>query len=151
MMSVVTVRSLRLVPDDRGYLMEILRADDPEFAAFGQVYVTTVYPGIVKGWHYHKLQTDLLTVVAGNAKIVLFDDRADSPTRGEVREFWVGYLNPVLIRVPPRVLHGFMACGGQPAMLLNIPDLPYNRLNPDECRVKPDDPAIPYDWRVKNG
>ena len=150
MISGVVVKKLRLIPDGRGYLMEILRADDSVFSNFGQVYITTVYPGIIKGWHYHKIQTDMLTVVSGMAKIALYDDRPDSPTYDEVNEFFVGPLNPQLIVVPPGVLHGFVAVGLQMATLLNCPTHPYNYENPDEHRVPPHG-VVPYTWETENG
>src|SRR3989304_1190762 len=78
------------VPGARGYLMEILRSDWPEFAKFGQVYVTVAYPGVVKGWHYHKVQTDNFIVVKGTAKVVCYDNRPGSRTKGEVDEYFPG-------------------------------------------------------------
>ena len=69
----VIVKKLRVIPDERGYLMEMLRADDEFFQKFGQVYLTVAYPGVVKGWHYHKKQTDHFVGVSGMMKVVLFD------------------------------------------------------------------------------
>ena len=87
--------------------MEILRCDDEVFKEFGQVYITTAYPGVVKGWHYHKLQTDHLAVVRGMAMVALYDQRKDSPTFGHINEFYIGVHKPMLIQIPPGVLHGF--------------------------------------------
>jgi len=86
----VAVKSLKVVPDERGRLMEILRCDEEIFTKFGQVYMTTTYPGVVKAWHYHEKQDDFITCVKGMLKLVLFDDRPDSPTRGEINEFFIG-------------------------------------------------------------
>lgn len=147
----VETKSLRLIPDERGWLMEILRSDEPFFRQFGQVYVTTCYPGVVKAWHYHKIQADYITVVRGMAKIVLFDGREDSPTHGEVNEFFVGEKNPLLIKVPPLVWHGFKAVGGTETMLLNCPTEPYNYQTPDEYREDPFSDRVPYDWGLKHG
>ncbi len=72
----VTVKPLRVIPDERGYLFEMLRSDDPLFQKFGQTYVTAIYPGAIKAWHYHKKQTDHFVCVHGMAKVVLYDDRA---------------------------------------------------------------------------
>ncbi|MEK6655022.1 MAG: dTDP-4-dehydrorhamnose 3,5-epimerase family protein, partial [Thermodesulfobacteriota bacterium] len=84
MINGVMVKKLRVISDERGRLMEILRADDEVFHGFGQVYMTTAYPGVVKGWHYHKRQFDNMAVVRGMMKIVLYDGREASPTFGEI-------------------------------------------------------------------
>ena len=80
----VMIKKLKVIADERGRLMEILRADDEMFTGFGQVYMTTAYPGVVKGWHYHKRQSDNMAVVRGMMKIVLYDGREGSKTSGEV-------------------------------------------------------------------
>jgi dTDP-4-dehydrorhamnose 3,5-epimerase len=80
----VNIKPLKRIADERGYLQEVMRNDDPQFKAFGQVYLTTTYPGVVKGWHYHKKQSDNMVVVQGMMKIVLFDPRDKSKTKGEV-------------------------------------------------------------------
>jgi dTDP-4-dehydrorhamnose 3,5-epimerase len=140
-----------VVPDERGFLMEIFRCDDPEFEAFGQVYMSVVYPGVVKGWHYHEEQTDHFCVVRGMAKVVLFDRREGSPTRGEVNEFFLGDRNPAILTIPKLVLHGMKGIGEEAAYLVNVPDRPYRRESPDEKRVPPGDPGIPYDWSRRDG
>jgi dTDP-4-dehydrorhamnose 3,5-epimerase len=145
----VVVKKLRLIPDERGRLMEILRSDDELFIKFGQVYMTTAYPGVVKGWHYHKKQVDNMTVVRGMMKIVLYDSREDSPTFREVNEFFIGEHNPLLIKIPPSVMHGFKCISEQEAIAVNCPTEVYNYDNPDEFRVDPHDNDIPYDWSLK--
>lgn len=147
----VRIKELRALPDERGFLMEILRSDDEIFERFGQVYMTVAYPGVVKGWHYHKVQTDFFTVVKGMMKIVLYDARPDSPTGGEVNEFFMGELNPLLITIPPGVLHGMKAIGTEPGYVVNCPTEPYNHQEPDEYRVDPHDNDIPYDWARRDG
>jgi len=107
----VVIKPLKVIPDERGWLMEILRNDDPIFTQFGQVYMTTAYPGVVKGWHYHKKQTDNFTCVHGMMKVALYDKREGSPTYGALMEIFVGEKNPVLISVPPGVYHGFKGIG----------------------------------------
>lgn len=147
----VRTKPLRVIPDERGRLMEILRNDDDSFENFGQVYMTTAYPGVVKGWHYHKIQSDNMAVVRGMMKIVLFDGREDSPTYGEVNEFFAGDHNPVLIHIPPYVYHGFKCVSTEEAIVINIPTEVYNYEDPDEFRVHPHDNDIPYDWNRKDG
>lgn len=147
----VRMKRLRVLPDERGYLMEMLRVDDELFEKFGQVYVSVAYPGAVKGWHYHKVQTDCFTIVKGMMKVVLYDGRPDSPTHGEINEFFMGEKNPLLITIPPGVLHGMKAIGTEPGMLVNCPTEPYDYANPDEYRVDPHAGEVPYNWTRKDG
>ena len=147
----VETKKLKLIPDERGFLMELLRSDEPLFQKFGQVYVSVAYPGVVKGWHFHKVQTDFIAVVKGMAKLVLFDRRNGSPTAGTVSEFFIGELNPTLVKIPPLVLHGMKGIGQEPAYFINCPTEVYHYEKPDEYRVDPYDPQIPYDWRLKEG
>ena len=146
----VKVKKLRLIPDERGFLMEMLRSDWPEFDKFGQAYITACYPGVIKAWHYHRKQWDHFVCVGGMAKVVLYDPRPDSPTKGKINEFHIGYLNPVLLKIPPLVYHGFTAEGKDTALIVNFPTELYNYEEPDEYRLPFDDPSIPYSWQVKN-
>jgi len=147
----VKVQKLRLIPDERGWLMEMMRRDWEVFDKFGQAYVTTCYPGVVKAWHYHKLQTDHFTCVQGIAKLALYDGREDSPTRGMINEFYIGTLNPILVKIPSLVYHGFTAVGNEIAMIVNFPTELYNYEETDEYRLPHDDPSIPYKREVKMG
>jgi len=147
----VKTKSLRVIPDERGYLMEMLRCDDEIFVKFGQVYLTIAYPGVVKGWHYHKRQDDIFFVVKGMIKLVLYDQREDSSTSGLINEFFIGERNPMLVTIPAGVVHGFKGIGIEPAYLINLPTEPYDYNSPDEFRIPPHDPAIPYDWTLKEG
>ena len=142
----VKVTPLRAVPDERGRLMEMFRSDEPDFEKFGQVYATTAYPGVVKAWHYHKKQTDNFICVQGMMKVVLYDPREGSPTQGQVNEFFMGVWNPVRLRIPAGVFHGFKCISTAEAMILNVPTEPYNRQSPDEYRLPAHTPEIPYDW-----
>lgn len=85
----VVVKQLKTLTDDRGFLMEMLRADEPIFEQFGQVYVTGCRRGVVKGWHYHKKQTDHFVCLLGRALVVLYDPRDGSPTKGVVKEYYL--------------------------------------------------------------
>ena len=147
----VRVKPLKVVPDERGWLMEILRSDDEGvFSTFGQAYVSATYPGVVKAWHFHERQTDNFACVAGMIKLVLFDRRKGSPTEGAVNEFFLGVHNPQLVQVPKLVHHGWKCIGLEPSLVINIPDHPYNRAQPDEHRLEPHG-SLPYDWSRKDG
>ena len=147
----VKTKALRVIPDERGRLMEILRADDELFVKFGQVYITTTYPQVVKAWHYHKAQTDSIAVVQGMIKLVLYDSRDDSPTRGEMNEFFIGVHNPLLVQVPNKVYHGWKCISEEEAIIMNIPTEVYVYQAPDEHRLPPHGKEIPYDWSRKDG
>lgn len=147
----VAIKNLRVIPDERGFVMEMLRSDDEIFQKFGQVYLSVAYPGVVKGWHYHKRQTDNFVVVKGMLKVVLYDQRKDSPTYGMINEFFMGERNPILLVIPPFVAHGVKAIGTEPGYLINCPTELYNYEQPDEYRIPPHSGEIPYDWSRKDG
>ena len=147
----VKTKALRVIPDERGWLMEILRADDAEFfTKFGQTYISATYPGVVKAWHYHHEQVDHFACVAGMVKLVLVDTRPDSPTNGAVNEFFIGTQNPMLVQVPKLVYHGWKCISTEPAIVVNVPTEAYNYAEPDEYRLAPHD-TLPYDWTRKDG
>ena len=145
------IQRLRVIPDERGRLMEIMRCDDAFFDGFGQVYLSTIYPGVVKAWHYHAIQVDRFTCVRGMVKAVLYDDRENSPTRGCLNEICLGEHNPCLVVIPAGVYHGWKCISDYEAYVINVPSEPYNRTDPDEYRVDPHGGTIPYDWSRKDG
>ena len=142
----VKIKKLKVVPDERGRLMEILRNDDEIFEKFGQVYMTTAFPGVVKAWHYHKVQTDNFTCIKGSMRLGLYDAREASPTYGEVGDYTLGPEEPTLVQIPPGVYHGFKCVGEAEAIVINTPTEPYNREKPDEYRVDAISNDIPFDW-----
>ncbi|MBI2303413.1 MAG: dTDP-4-dehydrorhamnose 3,5-epimerase family protein [Chloroflexi bacterium] len=146
----VQIKHLTRHADERGYLMELVRRDDAIFETFGQCYIAMNYPGVVRAWHYHKLQDDIFAAVKGMVKVVLYDPREDSPTRGQVEEYFLGENNPILLKIPVLVIHGYKTIGLEPSLLLNFPTRPYNPAQPDEYRLPWDSPDIPYDWALKN-
>lgn len=149
MIAGVKTKELRVAPDERGRMMDILRRDEELFVAFGQVYLTTVYPGSVKAWHCHRRQIDNFACLRGMIKLVLFDSREGSPTRGEVNEFFIGDEQHLLVQIPPGIYHGFKGVGTVEALVLNVPTEPYDRQQPDEHRLASDSDAIPYQWEIK--
>jgi dTDP-4-dehydrorhamnose 3,5-epimerase len=147
----VATKVLKPIVDERGFLMEMLRMDDELFKGFGQAYVTAVNEGVVKAWHYHNEQTDHFVCLVGHIKLVLHDCRENSLTYGLVNEFFIGERNPLLVQIPPKVLHGFKGISAPHALVLNLPDKPYNYDQPDEYRVDPHSLDVPYDWTRKDG
>lgn len=145
----VETKKLKLIPDERGRLMELLRRDEPIFDEFGQLYMTTAYPGVIKAWHYHKKQKDMFICIKGAIKLVLYDSRKGSPTKGEVNQFFIGENNPMLVKIPKDVFHGFKAIGTEEAVIINIPTNTYNPKDPDEFRLPFNSREIPYSWDIQ--
>jgi len=146
------LKDLVVHKDERGRLFEILRSDDEIFNEFGQVYLTVCRPGWVKGWHYHKKQTDFFCVIRGKSKIVLFDRRPDSKTHMEVEEHIMTADKPQLLVIPSEVVHGFENIGDKDCWIINVPNKTYNREDPDEFRIPLGSDEVPYEpWKDKKG
>lgn len=144
----VVISSRRIIPDDRGKVMHFLKATDPEFKAFGEVYFSVVYPGVVKGWHLHHRMVINYAVPVGMIKLVLYDDRPHSPTRGKIQEIYQGQDNYQLVQVPVGVWNGFKGLGVAPAVVANCATIPHD---PEEIeRLDPHGGKIPYDWALKD-
>lgn len=148
MINGVGVFPLRQIPDERGKIMHMLRRDDSHFEEFGEIYFSVVYPGVVKGWHLHKIMTLNYAVVFGMIKLVLFDAREGSPTRNELQEIFVGESNYVLVRIPPGVWNGFKGIGTAPAIVANCATHPH--VTDEIVRMDPFENSIPYDWALKH-
>jgi dTDP-4-dehydrorhamnose 3,5-epimerase len=143
----VTIKPLRKIPDERGSIMHMLRNDDPEFEKFGEIYFSTVYPGAIKGWHLHKTMTLNYAVVKGNIKLVLFDQRENSPTKGEIQEIFLGDKNYCLVKIPAGIVNGFKGIGQEEAIIANCATEPHTA---DEIiRIDPFTKEIPYNWNIK--
>jgi len=144
----VVIKPLRKIADERGTIMHMLRADSPEFEKFGEIYFSTVYPGAIKGWHIHKEMILNYAALRGMIKLVLYDDRKDSPTKGEVQEIFLGSENYALVKIPPLVWNGFKGMGTETAIVANLASVPHS---PGEIdRLDPFSKKIPYDWALKH-
>ena len=140
----VKITPLQIIPDERGMILKMLRNDDPIFNGFGEIYFSTVYPGVVKGWHIHEKMTLNYAVIEGMIKLVLYDERDGSSTKGEVQEIFLGRENYSLVTIPPMIWNGFKCIGAEPAIVANCSDIPHD---PDEIsRIDPHDNTIPYSW-----
>ena len=144
----VEIKKLRSIPDERGTIYHMLRNDDEIFEEFGEIYFSNVYPNVVKAWHYHEKMILNYSVIYGMIKMVLFDDRTDSPTYGNLMEIFIGEENRLLVKVPKKVWNGFKGIGGKKAIVANCASIPHD---PDEIKRKPYDTLdIPYNWELKN-
>jgi dTDP-4-dehydrorhamnose 3,5-epimerase len=143
------VTPLRRIPDERGAVFHMLRADAAHFEAFGEIYFSMVYPGAIKAWHIHRRMTLNYAVPQGMVKLVCYDDREGSPTRGNVVEIHTGELDYQLVTIPPHVWNGFKGEGTVPALVANCATTPHD---PDEIeRMDPFTETIPYDWALRHG
>ena len=144
----LNITPLARIPDERGAVLHMLREDSPTFERFGEIYFSTVYPGVVKGWHLHREMTLNYAVPIGMIKLVCYDDRPDSPTRGNLAELHIGELNYVLVTIPPLVWNGFKGEGGSTALVANCATVPHS---PDEIeRLDPFSDRIPSDWQLRH-
>ncbi|MCL6588996.1 MAG: dTDP-4-dehydrorhamnose 3,5-epimerase family protein [Firmicutes bacterium] len=146
----VKVKKLIKHVDDRGFFMEVLRDDDSLLKKFGQFSMSLTYPGVVKAFHYHKLQDDLWFFPVGNAQVALHDLREGSITKGETNVFYPGEHNPILIYIPSGVAHGYRVLGNTPAIITYVTTESYRPGQPDEYRLAWNDPMIGFDWETKN-
>jgi len=144
----VVITPLKQICDERGKVMHMLRCDAPVFKSFGEIYFSCINPGAVKGWHFHKKMVLNYAVPHGEIKVVLYDNRVESRTRGEVMEIILGTNNYSLVTVPAMIWSGFKGIGTEMAIVANCASIPHD---PQESERKdPFDPSIPYQWELKN-
>ena len=144
----VHIIPLRQIADERGKIMHMLKASDPHFLGFGEIYFSCAWPGTIKAWHIHQTMTVNNAVVSGRAKLVLYDLRPQSPTKGELQEIFFGEDNYVLVQIPPGIANGYKAYGDKLVVMANCATEPHS---PEEMRrVPPDDGSIPYDWSLRH-
>ncbi len=144
----VKVIPLERIPDERGTIYHMLRKDDPHFIQFGEIYFSSIHPEVVKGWHKHQPATLNYACIVGNIKLVIYDDRKDSKTRGEVDEFFIGEDNYCLVQIPPRVWNGFKTVGNRTAIVANCCTHVHGDFQSE--RLDPYNNDIPYDWARKD-
>jgi dTDP-4-dehydrorhamnose 3,5-epimerase len=144
----VQIYPLKRIPDERGTIMHMLRVTDPHFQQFGEIYFSTVYKGVIKGWHWHREMTLNYACIFGRVKLVLYDDRPISTTQGELMEIFLGPDNYSLVIIPPEIWNGFKGMSDPYAIIANCCTHTH-----DPSRSKRLDPLsnhIPYDWSIKN-
>ena len=142
----VWIKPLRKIPDERGMIMHMLRADEPAFEKFGEIYFSVGLPGAIKGWHKHLRQTQNYAVIQGMIKLVLYDEREESASKGEMLEIFTGEDKYELIHIPPGVVNGYKTYGTKPAIVANCSDIPHE---PNEMiRYDPLGSQIDYNWDI---
>jgi dTDP-4-dehydrorhamnose 3,5-epimerase len=145
----VLVHPLKQLHDERGKIMHMLRVDAPHFQQFGEVYFSWINPGVIKAWHLHKEMTLNYACPYGLIKLVLFDDRKNSATHGEIMELFLGPDTYTLVIVPPGIWNGFKGVANHPSLVCNCATVPHRA---DELeRLDPFSQEIAYDWGLRHG
>jgi dTDP-4-dehydrorhamnose 3,5-epimerase len=144
----VQVVPLARIPDERGTIYHMLRSSDPHFQQFGEIYFSTAYRGVIKGWHRHREMTLNYACIFGRIKLVLYDARETSPTRGKLMEVFLGPDNYSLAVIPPEIWTGFKGMSDPFAIVANCCTHPHDPSR--STRLSPFDPSIPYDWNVRH-
>ena len=134
------------IVDDRGVILHMLRVDDKNYKKFGEIYFSTVNPNKIKAWHFHKLMTLNYAVVHGSIKLVLYDDRDESKTKGTIQEIILSNENHYLVSIPPKIWNGFCSANNEEAILANCSDIPHDK--EEIVRLPFDDPKFPYKWKI---
>jgi dTDP-4-dehydrorhamnose 3,5-epimerase len=141
----VRIRSVQDLSDARGSLQHMIRSDDTEFfAGFGEIYFSITNPGVIKGWHRQRQQTNLLSCIKGRLRLVLFDDRDASPSRGQVQVVDCGDGARRLVRIPPGVVYGWQTLGDEPSILANCSSHPHDPATAE--KIDPASGRVPYAW-----
>lgn len=144
----VALTPLQRIPDERGTIFHMLKSTDEHFEQFGEVYFSSVYPGVVKGWHLHHEMTLNYACIVGHVKIVLYDDRAGSSTRGELMEIVLGPASSyALLTIPADVWNGFVGLGSVESVIANCATQPHDPSRTERRDPMGDDP-VAYDWGV---
>jgi dTDP-4-dehydrorhamnose 3,5-epimerase len=143
----VRVVPLGRIPDERGTIYHMLRRDDPHFIEFGEIYFTSIYRDVIKGWHRHTDMTLNYACLWGRVKLVLYDDSEGSPTRGSLIERFLGPDDYSLVVIPPLVWNGMKGMD-EVSLVANCATHPHDPARTD--RLDPFTDAIPYDWGVRH-
>lgn len=138
------IQELKQIIDERGKVMHMLRFDSPLFTKFGEIYFSVVNPGVVKAWKRHHQMTQHFAVPVGDIRLVIYDDRMNSISCGNLEVIEIGEDNFSLVRIPPLVWYGFKGISSIPALIVNCTDFPHD---PSEGeRLELFSKQIPYRW-----
>ena len=148
MIAGVHIIPLRRIPDERGTIYQMLKCTDSYFEQFGEIYFSTVYKGVIKGWHKHHEMTLRYACIFGRIKLVLYDEREDSPTKGLLMEIFLGPDDYSLVIIPPHIWNGFKGMSKPFAIVANCCTHPHDPLR--TTRLDPFSNHIPYAWDVKH-
>ncbi len=142
----VEIKNLKKIADERGAIFHMLKKSDSNFSKFGEIYFATAYPGVIKGWHLHSKQEQNYALISGMIKLVMFDDRQGSKTKGEIMELFIGDYNYQIVKIPPGVINGWKNIGTKEAILANCSDIEHEK--GEMKRIDPIKNNIPYKWDI---
>ena len=140
----VRIIKKKVITDDRGKILHMLKNTDDGFNKFGEIYFSYVYPKKIKAWHIHKKMTLNYIAAYGKIKLVLYDDRDNSKSKGALQELTLSSDNHLLVSIPPMIWNGFTSADDNLAVLANCSDIPHDKN--EILRVDFDNPKIPYKW-----
>ena len=140
----IEITKLKIISDHRGSVMHMLRNDSKVFEKFGEIYFSTVTKNGIKAWHLHKEATLNYVCVKGVVKLVLFDDRDLSSTKGKYQEFILSPKNYFLITIPPNIWNGFKNLDNEESIIANCLNIPHNEK--EMVRESHDSENFNFDW-----
>ena len=141
----IIVTPLKIISDDRGKVMHMLRKDDKIFSKFGEIYFSTILQNKIKAWHLHKESTLNYSCIKGKVKLVLFDNRKNSPSKGALEEIILSPTNHSLITIPNNIWNGFKGLSKEESIIANCLTIPHNEK--EMVRISHDDKLINYNWK----
>ena len=127
-----------------GDVLHGMKSSDPGYMGFGEAYFSMVDPGVVKAWKRHREMTLNLIIPFGAVRLVFYDDRGNSMSKGRYKEIIISRDNYCRVKVPPMVWFGFQGVYQNTSVLLNIADVEHS---PGEVDKK-DINDIKYSWEL---
>ncbi len=140
----VIITPQKIIPTPGGDVLRGIKAGDVGYAGFGEAYFSTVEYGAVKGWKRHNNMTLNILVPVGSIRFVMFDERKNTSTYGNLFEITISHSNYCRLTVPPLVWMAFQGLSREDSTLLNLADIPHD---PKEADSK-DLSEIEFDWRI---
>lgn len=141
----VKIKLLKVNLDKRGDFRELLRFNEGLLDKIAQVSIGRTLPGVIKAFHWHKNQDDIFYVLKGNIRVVLYDPRENSTTKGITQELFLGEsYTPQALFVPRGIFHGYQVIGEKEVEVLYIMNQVYDPS--DEHRISYNDPSIGFNW-----
>ncbi|APJ04591.1 dTDP-4-dehydrorhamnose 3,5-epimerase family protein [Silvanigrella aquatica] len=140
----VLVEKLKQFENEKGKVLHMLRADNPNFISFGEVYFSQINPGKIKGWHKQLKMTLNYAVPVGKVKLVLYDAREDTATYKNILEIMLSQEEYYLVTIPPGIWVSFKAISDSVALLVNCATHPHSDKECEHLAIE--DKQIPYNW-----
>ncbi len=141
----IIISPLEIIEDNRGAVMHMLRANEPHFIKFGEVYFSMIRPNVIKAWKRHKEMTLNIAVPIGRVRLVAYDDRENSPSTKIFNEFLLGPSDLyALITIPPMLWYGFQNIGPTDAFLANCATIPHNPEESEQLNIE--NSVIDFSW-----